>query len=118
LLDLTTASFLAHRPAWRRRAIDRPALVNLETFDLFRRSVDQVGDSGLRASMAVVSQFAPQLAFPKRFDDRRCQAALAGAGIERPPIRELWQNVVRWLVQAGGAGVTDARELDVARVIE
>lgn len=104
LLDLTMALFEEYRPSWRRRAIARPALVDLDTFELFRRSVDEAGDPGLRASTGVVASFAPQLAFPKRFDDRRCVAALAGSGVERPPARAVWRRVVRHLVQPAPGG--------------
>jgi long-chain acyl-CoA synthetase len=99
LLDLTIDTILRHRPAWRRRAIARPALVDLETFELFRQSVEEAGDPALRASTELVSHFAPQLAFPKRFDDRRCRAALVPAALERPPIRDVWRSVVRELVR-------------------
>jgi hypothetical protein len=99
LLDLTRASFEACRPSWRQRAIEPPVLVDVETFEMFRRSVAQIGDAGLRASTEAVSHFAPQLAFPKRFDDRRCRAALSGAGIDRPPIRDAWRRVVCRLIE-------------------
>lgn len=99
LLDLTIETFLEHRPSWRKRAIERPVLVDLPTFELFCQSVEQVGDSTLRASTAVIARFAPQLAFPKSFDDRRCRAALARAGVTRPPSREVWSRMVRHLIQ-------------------
>jgi len=99
LLDLTMEYLIESRPAWRTRAIERPALVDLDTFELFRRSVEEIGDGALRASTDAVARFAPQLAFAKRFDDSGCRAALAGSGIERPPIREVWRRVVRHLIQ-------------------
>jgi long-chain acyl-CoA synthetase len=111
LLDLTLAAFAEYRPAWRRRAIARPAFVDLATFELFRRSGDLVGDAALRASTEGIANFAPQLAYPKRFDTSGCAAALAGASIEAPPIRNAWRNVVRRLVQSPGAldeGADDA----------
>jgi nucleoside-diphosphate-sugar epimerase len=99
LLDLTLACFETFRPAWRKRAIARPAIVDLATFELFRRSIDQVADAALRASTDGISHFAPQLAYPKRFDNRGCAAAMAGAAIDPPPIRDAWRSVVRRLVQ-------------------
>ena len=99
LLDLTLKCFEMYRPAWRRRAIARPAVVDLETFDLFRRTVDQAGDEALRASVSAVARFAPQLAFPKRFDCSRATAALAAFSVSRPSIRDTWTAVVRWLIQ-------------------
>lgn len=98
LLDMTLECFHRYRPAWRKRAIARPALVDLETFELFQHSVGQVGDAALRASTAVVSRFAPQLAFPKRFDTTGCQAAIAGAAIVQPAARDTWRRAVRRLV--------------------
>jgi long-chain acyl-CoA synthetase len=108
LLDLTLACFETYRPAWRRRAIARPALVDLATFELFTRSVNQVGDAALRASTEAVSHFAPQLAYPKRFDNRGCAAALAEAAIEPPPIRDAWRSVVRRLVQPAPVAATES----------
>jgi nucleoside-diphosphate-sugar epimerase len=99
LLDLTLDCIREYRPAWRKRSIARPEFVGLDTFQLFRQSVDEIGDAALRDSTAAVSHFAPQLAFPKWFDDRRCRAVLSAAGLEPPAIRDVWRRVVRRLVQ-------------------
>ena len=117
LLDLTMAVIHQHRPSWRRRAIERPAFVSLETFELFRHSVDQVGDPAMRAATSIVAQFAPQLAFPKRFDDRQCRTALGAAGLRRSPIREVWTQVVKRLVQARTTVDTTGGAEDVATAI-
>jgi nucleoside-diphosphate-sugar epimerase len=113
LIDLTMQAIHTHRPSWRRKAVERPAFVDLDTFDLFRRSVDQVGDAAMRAATGIVSQFGPQLAFPKRFDDSGCRTALATAGVARVPIRDVWTKVVKRLVQprtAGGPDVNGAND--------
>jgi nucleoside-diphosphate-sugar epimerase len=101
LLDLTMRTFQECRPAWRKRAIERPVLADLETFELFRRSLDQVGDSALRAAMSAVAHFAPQLAFPKQFDDSECQAALARRALERPSARDCLPLVIHRLIETG-----------------
>ena len=98
LIDLTVDTFLLHRPAWRRRAIEKPVIVALDTFELFRRSVEEVADSALAASVGVLGHFAPQLAFPKTFDDESCRTALARAGIHRPPVRDTLVKVVKYLL--------------------
>ena len=95
LIDLTVDTFLQHRPAWRRRAIEKPVIVALDTFELFRRSVEEVADSALAASVGVLGHFAPQLAFPKTFDDENCRTSLARAGIHRPPVRDTLVKVVQ-----------------------
>lgn len=100
LIDLAIDAFVRYRPAWRRRAIEKPALVELDTFELFRQSVEAVADSALRASVAVLAPFAPQLGYPKVFDDGACAAMLDPAGIARPPIRDTIMNAVQYLVES------------------
>ena len=100
LLDLTIEAIARSRPAWRTRAIARPAVVDLETFELFRRSVDAIGDSVLRDATAVIAAFAPQLAYPKVFDDTGLRQALDGSGIERPCTRSAYTQMVEQLVEA------------------
>jgi nucleoside-diphosphate-sugar epimerase/acyl carrier protein len=114
LLDLTLTIFREQRPGWRKRAIERPAPVDLPTFALFCQSVDEVGDAPLRASTAAISHFAPQLVFPKRFDNSRCRAALERAGILPPPIRGVWSRMVTRLIQPAHADL-ESRLLDFVR---
>jgi len=99
LLDLTMEEFVRERPAWRRRAIERPVLADLQTFELFVRSLDELGDSPMLRAFGVIRHFAPQLAFPKRFDDTGSAAALARAGIVRPRLAEFYPRIVAHLVR-------------------
>lgn len=103
LVDLTMHVIGLHRPAWRTRALERPAFVDLETFELFCRSVDEVGDSAMRAATDIVARFAPQLAYPKQFDDRRCRSRLASARLARAPVRDVWAAAVTRLVRPRSA---------------
>lgn len=99
LIDLTIGAFLRYRPQWRRRVIEPPAFVELATFELFRRSVEAIAESSLRASVAVLGHFAPQLAYPKVFDDARACAALAPEAIVKPPIARTVGAVVQELIE-------------------
>jgi nucleoside-diphosphate-sugar epimerase len=99
LLDLAFECFVRFRPGWRKRAIERPAVVPLRTFELFVRSVEEIGDEGLRASVGVLKHFAPQLAYPKQFDDSVLRAALPD--LEKPVICEVFPKVVRRLIECG-----------------
>lgn len=98
LLDLTYQTFSRNRPAWRRRAIERPTVVDLKTFELFRQTVEETGAPGLIDSLRLLSSFAPQLLYPKTYDDTQCQLALAGSGIRRPNLREFFPQVVASLI--------------------
>ncbi len=101
LLALTREGFLRYRPSWRKRAIEMPAIVDLPTFELFARSVEEVGDNILRSSVAIIKHFVPQLAYPKTFDDAACAGSLPAAGFLKPEALDFYPSVVRWLVETG-----------------
>ena len=98
-LDATVQLFYQHRPAWRKRAIEMPAIVNLETFELFVRSIEEVGDSTLVNSVTALKHFIPQLAYPKHISDAATQLVLKPAGIVRAGMREFYPKVVRFLLE-------------------
>jgi nucleoside-diphosphate-sugar epimerase len=100
LLDLTLDTFARARPAWRKRTIERPAMVPLETFELFCRSAEQAGNATLAAAVTMIGAFAPQLAYPKRFDTRRSAAALSPHGIDAPPARDTWTRMIEHVAGA------------------
>jgi len=99
LLDATMVAFERHRPAWRKRSIARPALVELDTYELFVRSVEEAGNQVLLQATRAVQAFAYQLAYPKVFDARHAEAALAPFGIVVPPVLDYYERVVRWCVE-------------------
>jgi nucleoside-diphosphate-sugar epimerase len=109
MLDLTLLSFLNFRPAWRKRAIEKPVIVPLPAFELFVRSVEEIGDDGLRASVGLLKHFAPQLAYPKLFHDVATRAGLAE--IRNPPIRDLFPRVVHHLIDCGWDPAARAMEV-------
>lgn len=98
-LTATVQLFYENRPAWRKRAIEMPAIVNLETFELFVKSVEEVGDSAIVNAVAALKHFVPQVAYPKHFDDRETQAMLKPSGIVRAPMRDFYPKVVRFLLE-------------------
>jgi long-chain acyl-CoA synthetase len=99
LLDDTLECFLRFRPAWRRRAIEKPAIVPLETFERFARSVEELQDSALSRSVALVRPFAPQLAYPKIFDDTATRRTLDRVGVRRRPFSDFYPRIVRHLIE-------------------
>jgi nucleoside-diphosphate-sugar epimerase len=103
LLELTHEAFLRYRPSWRKRAIEMPAIVDLPTFELFARSVDEVGDNILRSSVAIIRHFVPQLVYPKIYSDFECTRSLQAKSLLKPSVLEFYPQVVRWLVESGWA---------------
>ena len=75
-----------------------PALVELGTFELFVRSVEEIGSPALQQSVDATKYFAPQLAYPKTFDDSECASTLAGSGLERPLLQDFFPRVVKHLI--------------------
>lgn len=94
-------------PAWRRRAIARPAHGDLETWELLARAVAETGHARLGRVTQALSHFLPQLALPKRFDTARADALL-GAGA--PPVRDYWGRMIDHLQASGWRGVAGLAE--------
>lgn len=99
LIDVTMAAFERHRPAWRKRSIARPALVALDTYELFVRSVEEAGNEVLLQATRAVQAFAYQLAYPKVFDARQAEAALSPHGIRAPAVLDYYDDVIRWCIE-------------------
>jgi len=99
LLSDTIEVFERLRPAWRKRRIERPAVVDAETYALFTRSVEESGNVVLQRATQAVQAFAWQLAFPKTFDTRAADAALSGSGIVAPHVRSYYAKVVAFCVE-------------------
>jgi len=99
LLDATMVAFERYRPAWRKRSIARPAIVELETYELFVRSVEEAGNQVLLQATRAVQAFAYQLAYPKVFDSRRADRVLGPAGIVASNVLDYYDRIVRWCVE-------------------
>jgi hypothetical protein len=95
LLDLTYEVWRADT-RWRRRAVARPVVTDLATYELFEASVDEVADRRLKQVLRSLSHFVPQLALPKCFD-----TTLADAGVGRPAPRpeSYWRRMVQQLAR-------------------
>ena len=95
ILTSTIDSLIRFRPVWRKRSIEKPMIVDLETYELFVRSVEEAGNQVLRDATRSIRTFAYQLAHPKLFATQRTTDALAGSGIAPKPILEFYPRVVR-----------------------
>ena len=96
LLDMTYTHW-ARDPEWRRRGIARPPLVDLATYTLFERSIEEVGDASIRRLTRSLSHFVPQLALPKAFDTSTARELL---GFGAPPVRDFWPRMLDRLFAA------------------
>ncbi|MDQ6829532.1 MAG: SDR family oxidoreductase [Gemmatimonadota bacterium] len=90
LLDLAFDSWSSNSD-WRRRRIERPALTDLATYELFERTVDDVAAPSLKRITRALSCFVPQLALSKRFETTGADRRL---GFRAPAVRQFWPAVV------------------------
>ena len=87
--------------AWRRRGVELPALVDLETYALFEQTVLETGDARLRRVTRALSHFAPQLALPKRFDTTRARDV---TGLAPTPVLAWIDRLLEWVGGRRGRG--------------
>ena len=82
-------------PSWRKRALPRPVLTDLATYQLFERTVLETGDARVSLAAKALSYMVPQLAYPKCFDTTQADAAL---GYRAPAPRLYWLRMVEQLL--------------------
>ena len=98
VLDAAMRTMRERRPAWRKRAIELPALADEPTYELFVRSVRESGDAMMVSATRAVESFARQLTRPKLFDTTQADRSLTGAAARPDPLR-LCRDVVRFCVE-------------------
>lgn len=96
VLDAAMRTMRSRRPAWRKRAIEKPVLSDERTYDLFVRSVRESGDEMMIAATRAVESFARQLTRPKLFDTTQAGFAL---GVSSTDALGLCEDVVRFCVE-------------------
>jgi thioester reductase-like protein len=102
-----TMSALGHyRPQWRKRSVEKPLIVDLDTYELFTRSVEETGNPVLRDATRSMRTFAYQLAHPKVFATRNAAAALAGNGIAPQRSLSFYPRVVRYCLESNWGRTT------------
>lgn len=93
LLGFLAAHFSQHHRGWASGAVSIPDIVDRETFNLFRQSVDQSGDILFRRVCDDAESFLPILLYP-----RTMQTSLAEA-IPAADWRVLADRVAGWLIE-------------------
>jgi nucleoside-diphosphate-sugar epimerase len=100
LLSATIDSLVRFRPAWRKRSIEKPLLVDLDTYELFVRSVEEAGNDVLRNATRSIRTFAYQLAHPKVFATRKTAESLEAGRIAPKPVLQFYPQIVKYCVES------------------
>ncbi|MGI8843457.1 MAG: SDR family oxidoreductase [Gemmatimonadaceae bacterium] len=87
-------------PAWRRKGIARPERVDLHTYRLFERAIEDAGSPRVRQAVRSLSHFVPQIAHPKCFGTTNTDRLL---GYPAPTVASFWTNMVEAVVGSVGA---------------
>lgn len=104
LLDETMCAFAELSPKWKKRGIARPAIVDLATYRIFETSVEQMGNDVLLQVLRALSHFAPQLTFPKKFDDGEARKALKGTGVKPLPMSSYYRKIMQYCLDTSWGG--------------
>jgi hypothetical protein len=85
----------ADRPAWKRRKIPRPQMVDQADFDRLIGSVDAAGRGTLAQALRSVNRFLPDLLYPKTYVTTQAEA-LWGGPLPQYDWRETMNRVIRF----------------------
>ena len=94
LLATTARSIEAARPAWRRRGVETPAIVDEGTFELFGRTARDVDNPIFVQVYESMRYFLPQLLYPKQFDSSAADRLLRDTVGAPPPMHSYWGLIV------------------------
>ena len=100
IIDETMSAIATYRPRWRKRTVEKPLIVDLETYELFVKSVEETGNPVLREATRSIRTFAYQLAHPKVFDTDQATATLAGNGIAPQRSLNFYPRVVKYCLES------------------
>jgi thioester reductase-like protein len=98
LLDYAVQHFQDTLPAWSRRQIEAPMIVDRDTFERFRWSVVQTGDMLFARVLSSASSFLPALLYPKTYDTTRAEAIWGGP----LPLSD-WRSTLAHVIDFGHA---------------
>jgi nucleoside-diphosphate-sugar epimerase len=78
LLEYAVEHLQETLPAWNRRQIEPPMIVDRDTFERFHRSAIQTGDMLFARVLSSASSFLPALLYPKTYETTRAEAIWGG----------------------------------------
>jgi hypothetical protein len=93
LIDFVYEHFF-NRPAWRRKNIPRPRMVEQAAFDGYIASVEAAGHGLVAQALRSVNRFLPDLCFPKTYQTAQAQA-LWGGPLPRYDWPQTLERVIR-----------------------
>lgn len=94
LMDFVYDHF-ERQPAWRKKGIPRPQMVEQSEFDRFIESVESSGHAVAAQALRSVNRFLPELLFPKTYVTTQAQA-LWGGPLPQYDWRETMERVIRF----------------------
>ena len=100
IIDETMSALSRFKPQWRKRTVEKPLIVDLDTYELFVKSVEETGNPVLREATRSIRTFAYQLAHPKVFETRHAAATLAWTGIAPQPSLAFYPRVVKYCLDS------------------
>jgi long-chain acyl-CoA synthetase len=98
-LAMTAAAFASADARWEERGVELPPISALETFERLAETVETSGDRILGEVMRMMQSFAPQLAFPKRFDDAVTRSILRRSGVEEDRFEPVYRDFIRYAIE-------------------
>lgn len=100
MIELTITAFERHPRAQRFLPIRLPQFVSLDRYEAWVEEARRQGDGLLNDLLQAMSYFLPHLALTQVFDTTNARAALAGSGLDVPPIRTYYGKVIDYCLDS------------------
>lgn len=96
LINQTYSLFIKFNPGWSKKGIEKPAIVDLETFELMAKTTRQLKNPLLSQITKSMETFVPQLMYPKEFDNSKAENILEKADISAQPLSSYYGKVIKY----------------------
>lgn len=99
MIELAVDAFERHPLARRFVPVELPEFVTLERYERWVEHTRGDGDRLLNDLLHALSYFLPHLALVQVFDDANVRNALAGSGLDLPPIRSYFGKIIDYCIR-------------------
>lgn len=98
-INETGKFFNKHSSTWRNKGIEKPPIVNMETFQLFEKSVIEANDKVMLGIIKIMNYFVPHLSLTTEYDTSNTDKDL-GKVVKRKHVQDYYSDVINYCINS------------------
>lgn len=91
--------FNKYSSTWKNKGIEKPPIVNMETFQLFEKSVFEANDKVMLGIIKIMNYFVPHLSLTTEYDTSNTDKDL-GQVVKRKHVQDYYSDVINYCINS------------------